>query len=139
MNHKTEVRVYYADTDSYGVAWHGTYVRWLEASRTEFCDKVGLNLKILQEKGIVFPVVEMNLRYKSPALLFDELIIETDLLELKPSSMTFEQVIKNKETGKINLVATVKVVTIDDSGKLIRKIPDFIEKAFYPSLAQSPA
>ena len=49
MTFTNEFRVYYADTDAYGVVWHGTYLRWLEAGRIEYTEKTfGLNLKTMQ-------------------------------------------------------------------------------------------
>ncbi len=44
MKHEFTHRVYYADTDAYGVVWHGTYLRWMEMGRVELCDKLGLDL-----------------------------------------------------------------------------------------------
>jgi len=65
MIHTDEIRVYYADTDAYGVVWHGAYLRWLEAGRIEYSNKVlKLDLKQMQEDGCLLPVVELNIKYK---------------------------------------------------------------------------
>ena len=64
MKYTNEIRVYYADTDAYGVVWHGSYLRWMEAGRIEFTDKIlGLDLKKMQDEGIVLPVVDINIKY----------------------------------------------------------------------------
>ena len=70
-------KVYYADTDAYGVVWHGAYLRWLEAARVELCEDMGLNLIDLKNNDIALPVVNLNVRYKASAKLNDNLIIET--------------------------------------------------------------
>ena len=33
MKNILEEKVYYADTDAYGVVWHGTYLRWMEKGK----------------------------------------------------------------------------------------------------------
>lgn len=130
MKHSQEVRVYYHDTDSYGVVWHGSYVRWLEEGRVELCELLGLKLDELQANGVTFPVVDMHIRYKQSAWMNDRLIIETTITELKPMSVTFSHVIKNKETQKVNLTAQTTIVSIDKDGKLIKRFPDYIYNAF---------
>ncbi len=39
-----EYKVQYADTDAYGVVWHGTYLRWMEAGRVEWLFSKGVEL-----------------------------------------------------------------------------------------------
>ncbi len=130
--HIDEIRVYYADTDAYGVVWHGAYLRWLEAGRIEYTDKVlGLDLKKMQEDGCILPVVELNIKYKLSAKLDDNLILETEVEELKPSSMTFKQTLRNKESGVTNITASVTCVAVDTStNKMFRRLPEFITKAY---------
>lgn len=130
MKHSQEVRVYYHDTDSYGVVWHGSYVKWLEEGRVELCELLGLDLAKLEKDGITFPVVDMHIRYKQSALMNDRLIIETTIAELKPISIKFSHTIKNKETQKINLIAETTIVAVDKTGKLMKRIPEAIYNAF---------
>lgn len=134
MKHSQEVRVYYHDTDSYGVVWHGSYVKWLEEGRVELCELLGLNLADLEKNGITFPVVDMHIRYKQSAFMNDRLIIETTISELKPMSVTFSHVIKNKETEKVNLTAQTTIVSIDKTGKLIKRFAEDIYCAFSKAL-----
>ena len=130
MKHVDEIRVYYADTDAYGVVWHGAYLRWLEAGRIEFTDKVmGLDLKQMQEDGCLLPVVELNIKYKVSAKLDENLLLETE--ELRPSAIVFKQTLKNKETGIVNIVATVTCVAVDTkTNKMFRRLPAYITEAY---------
>ncbi|MDD3437094.1 MAG: thioesterase family protein [Candidatus Gastranaerophilales bacterium] len=130
MKHEFVQKVYYADTDAYGVVWHGTYLRWLEAGRIELCEKMGYNLITLEEQNIVLPVVNINVRYKSSAKLNDELIIETGIQKFNSLSVTFEQRIYDKNSGKTFIEAIVDVVAIDNNGKLYRKMPQVLTEAF---------
>lgn len=128
MKYINDIRVYYADTDAYGVVWHGSYLRWMEAGRIEFTDKIfGLNLKKMQDEGCVLPIVDLNVKYKVSARTDDRLILETEIAELRPSAITFKQTIKNKETGITNIEATVTCVAVDtNTNKMMRRLPSCI-------------
>ena len=130
MKHIFEQKVYYADTDSYGVVWHGSYLRWMEAGRVDLCESLGLNLIELKENDIAIPVTNMNVRYKSSAKLNDKIIIETSIKKVTPLSVTFYQTIKNKDTGVTYIQAEFHTVAINNDGKLYRRLPEILKKAF---------
>ncbi|MBD5402987.1 YbgC/FadM family acyl-CoA thioesterase [bacterium] len=131
MKHIFEQKVYYSDTDAYGVVWHGAYLRWLEMGRVELCAMMGFSITDLaQNHDIVLPVVNLNLKYKMSARLEDEMIIETEISEFKGFTVTFKQCIKSKETGKTFVEADVVVVAINNDGKLYRKMPEILANSF---------
>lgn len=130
MNNVFEQKVYYSDTDAYGVVWHGSYLRWLEMGRVMLCEMMGYNLVELESKNIVLPVVNLNVKYKSSAKLNDEMVIETSILKFSPLSVTFKQKIFDKNTQKTFIEAAVDVVAIDNNGKLYRKMPQMLIDAF---------
>ena len=134
MKHIFEQKVFYSDTDAYGVVWHGSYLRWLEMGRVEWCEMKGFNLIDLKAQDIVLPVVNLNVRYKSSAKLNDNLIIETWIGKFNSLSVTFKQVIKSKETGKTFIEAEVDVVAISNEGKLYRRMPDVLADIFEKEL-----
>lgn len=128
--HIFEQKVYYSDTDAYGVVWHGSYLRWLEMGRIELCEEMGHTLIELQEQNITLPVVNINVRYKASARLNDKIIIETSIQKFNSLSVTFTQKIYDKNTGKPFIEALVDVVAIDNNGKLYRKMPQILTDAF---------
>lgn len=130
MKHTLEQKVYYSDTDAYGVVWHGSYLRWLEMGRVELCEMMGYTLLELEAQDIVMPVVNLNIRYKSSAKINNELVIETWVKEFNQTSVTFAQKISNKENGKTFLEAQVEVVAVNKSGRLYRKMPDVLRNIF---------
>ena len=130
MKFTNEVRVYYADTDAYQVVWHGAYLRWMEASRVELTNLLGLDLKQLQETGDILPVRDLSVKYKSSAKLDDIVKIETEIEECSPVKIVFKQIISNKETGEVNIEARVTCVAVNThTGKMYRRIPDYIYNA----------
>ena len=117
------ITVYHADTDAYGVVWHGACVKWFEKGRIEFAKLCGLDTFKLEEEGIVLPVVNLEVRYKSSAFLGEELKICTKLHEIKRASITFEHIVSEATTNKIHIIAKTTVVAVDKSGKLCRNLP----------------
>ena len=124
MKHIFEQTVYYGDTDAYGVAWHGSYLRWMEQARVEFCRAIGIDLVELKKNDVAIPVTNLNIRYKASALLDERIVVETEIYEMTPLVVKFSQNIKNKETGKIYTIGTIEVVAVNNQGKIYRKIPD---------------
>ena len=130
MKHTFEQKVFYSDTDAYGVVWHGSYLRWLEMGRVLWCEQAGYNLIDLKEQDIVLPVTNLNVRYKKSARLNDELIIETSIVKFNNLSVTFKQTIKSKETNITYIEAEVDVVAISNEGKLYRRMPSILAEVF---------
>ena len=130
MKHTFEQKVFYSDTDAYGVVWHGAYLRWLEMGRVFWCESAGHNLVDLKNQDIVMPVTNLNIRYKKSARLNDDIIIETSIAKFNNLSVTFRQVIKSKETGVTFVEADVDVVAISNEGKLYRRMPAILAETF---------
>jgi len=130
MKHIFEQKVYYSDTDAYGVVWHGAYLRWLERGRVDLIEKVGFDLAELKENDVVLPVTSMNLRYKASAKLNDVVVIETRISKVSTLTATFSQVVKSKNTDKIFVQAEVEGVAVNNEGRLYRRMPENIRQAF---------
>lgn len=131
MKHIFEQRVFYADTDSYGVVWHGSYLRWMEMGRVYWTEKVGFNLIDLKENhDVVIPVAGVNIKYKLSAKVDDIAVIETELLSFNGLTAVFKQIIRNKETQKIYTEAEVTIVAVNREGKLYRKMPELLANVF---------
>ena len=128
MKHELKQRVYYSDTDSYGVVWHGSYLRWMEMARVEFCTELGIDLVKLQKEDIAIPVTNINIRYKSSALLDERIVIETTLTKISPLTATFTQIIKNAESGQVHTLAEVEVVAVHNDGKIYRRLPEDLKR-----------
>lgn len=124
MKHEFKQRIYYADTDAYGVVWHGSYLRLMEAARVEFCSELGIDLVALQKNNIAIPVTNINIRYKSSAVIDECIVVETSLTKLTPLVASFTQTIKNAETNQIHTQAEVDVVAVNNEGKIYRRMPE---------------
>lgn len=134
MEYTQEIRVLYSDTDSYGVVWHGAYTKWFEAARVGFVEDLGFELEELEANGTVFPVVEMNIRYKSSARMNERLLIKTTVSEVKSLCVTFEHKVYEKNTNTLRVIAHTTIVVMDaKTGKMYRKMPENLFEKFKQS------
>lgn len=125
-----ETTVMYGDTDAYRVVWHGGYLRFLERGRYNICKEIGINIDEVDTNGITFPIVDMHIRYKSPAVLFEEIEIETEIIEVKTRTVTFAQTIKNKKSGVTHITAEFVCCAVESSDKKLTKFSTNIYNAF---------
>ncbi len=63
-----------------GVAYHAHAVDWFEAARTEALRAAGMPYKELEASGIILPVVDLGVRYRT-SVLYDDLIEITATVE----------------------------------------------------------
>ena len=128
MSHAFKQKVYYSDTDAYGVVWHGSYLRWLEMGRVMMIEQAGHKISKLADEDIVLPVIELNIKYKNSAKLDDTVLIKTEVSNCEKFYITFQQTITDEKEEKTYISASVKVVAIDKSGKLYRSLPEPVLK-----------
>lgn len=117
-----EVRTYYEDTDAAGVVYHANYLKFLERARTEYFREKGLSVSELAVAGFVFPVVRMEIDFRSPARHDDLLTVETVPERSSGSSFTLRQHIFRSSDEKLLVSATVKLACIGPDLKA-RRIP----------------
>jgi acyl-CoA thioester hydrolase len=89
-SNKFEIRVRYPETDRMGIVYHANYVIWFDCARTEFLRSLGYNYRLLEEKGLWLPVLEVNCFYKNPALYDDLITVTATLEELSRVKMKFK-------------------------------------------------
>lgn len=87
--HETRIRVRFNEVDSYRVAWHGNYVAWMEVGRNELAGLFDLNADQVYSLGYLAPVVELQLKYRKPALFNEDLIVKTSVRRTEAATMEF--------------------------------------------------
>ena len=81
--HETQYRVPYADTDQMGVVYYANYLEYFERSRTEMLRDAGLPYRVLEEEGVILPVVEAHVYYRGSARYDDLLTFKSAITEVK--------------------------------------------------------
>ncbi len=118
----TELRIYYEDTDAWGVVYYANYLRYLERGRTEYLRERGLSVRELQEKGYLIPVMRLEVDYLSPAVLDDLILVDTTVLEITGATFTLGQKVIRVADGKLLLESKVTLACLGP-GKIARRLP----------------
>jgi acyl-CoA thioester hydrolase len=127
-------RVYWEDTDGGGVVYYANYLKFLERARTEWLRAQGVSqLALAEERGIVFTVTSVEIHYRRPARLDDELVVTCEPARAGGASLSFAQRIYRRaaggtapEAGELLAMATVCVACIDARTMRPQRLPDFV-------------
>src|SRR5574344_2683533 len=117
------VRIYYEDTDAEGIVYFANYLKFAERCRTEFIRALGHEQRgALEQHKCGFAVRHLEVDYKRPLYLDDEIIVTCEIKELKKLSMLLHQeIIKN---GVCINQLEIKVAHIDLTSKTLCPIAD---------------
>jgi acyl-CoA thioester hydrolase len=92
---EVKVRVRYAETDQMGVVYHANFFVWMEIGRVEFIRQLGFDYKQMEiEDDCHLPVVDARCRYRTPAHYDEELVVRTELRNVRESLIRFSYVIE---------------------------------------------
>ena len=76
-----EIKIPFHDLDPGNVVWHGRYFKYFENARTLLFEGIGYSFDEMTESGILWPVVDVNIRYVRPLLLNQEVRVSACLKE----------------------------------------------------------
>ncbi|TLX23155.1 tol-pal system-associated acyl-CoA thioesterase [Thermomonas fusca] len=119
------VRVYWEDTDAGGVVYHAQYLAFMERARSEWLRDIGLHQHSLKrEADVVFVVRAMDVDFRAPARLDDQLSVSVRLLECRGASFVMVQRIERD--GALLVEAKVKIAALRASSFRPCPLPDFL-------------
>lgn len=101
IQHTTEIRVRYADTDQMKDVYYGKYFEYFEQGRSDFMRALGLPYGALEAQGFFLPVIEAFASYKRPARYDDLLKIETRLAEIPGARVRLEYSIRRASAVEV--------------------------------------
>ncbi|MEL6651342.1 MAG: thioesterase family protein [Bacteroidota bacterium] len=129
IEHDTQVRVRYAETDQMGYVYYGKYTEYFEVGRVELIRNVlGLSYKAIEESGYFLPVADLQIKYHRPARYDDLLTIRTRVPAMPRSSFPTEYEIYN-EAGTLLVTGSVKLAFFHRERLVPVRIPEFIKEA----------
>jgi acyl-CoA thioester hydrolase len=123
-----KIKVYYADTDAGGVVYYANYLRWLEMARCELLEDMGTSVVEYVARGFVFAVARVEIDYRVPAVLGDEVEIETLVERVRRVRFVLDQRAVRSADGEELVRAKVTVACVSPQGKLIA-LPDDLAEA----------
>lgn len=126
---RLRARVYFSDTDAGGIAYHRSYFDWAEHGRTEMLREAVPELpqSVLSDDGLLTVIKSIDIHYRMPAHLDDEIEIITSVSRIQ----RFSCIICQKITRDGDTLADLKVKAafINKSTKHPVPVPDAFLKA----------
>jgi len=134
--HRETLRVYYEDTDAGGIVYYANYLKFIERGRTELLRQLGVeSSQMMTQHGVAFAVKRCTVDYRKPAVLDDELIIETEVLRLGGASLDLQQTVRRGDD--IMVLVDIKLACLDLGrgkprampGDVRAKLDEYFDKA----------
>jgi len=128
--HQWPIRIYYEDTDMQGIVYYANYLKYLERARTEFLREKGFEQDVLiNEQGVAFAVRAVQMDYLKPAKFNDELLVITEVAEMKRASLIFQQTIVRADAKHETInKAIIKVACLDAQSMKVKAIPTMMKE-----------
>lgn len=124
-------RVRYAETDQMGVVYYGNYPQFFEIGRVEALRSLGLTYKEMEARGIMLPVLKLEVKYIAPATYDDLIEIRTEIREMPSTRITFQHEIRNEE-GKLLTLGMVQLVFVNIETKRPVQAPEYFTDLLKP-------
>lgn len=130
------LRVYIEDTDAGGIVYYVNYLKYMERARTEFMRRVGCARAALFEADSMFVVQSVDIEYRRPARLDDELVATAKICETGAAQIIFEQRILRAAEHLCG--GLVRVVCVDRHSMKPRRMPRSLLAALAGARPTSP-
>jgi acyl-CoA thioester hydrolase len=125
--HHFALSVYFEDTDAYGIVYYANYLKYMERARSDMIRAVGVDqVDELRRSGSAYAVVEVDIRYKRPGRLGDDLHVVSIVDQVRASSVRIHQRVMRGEEQLTD--ARVTAAFLDGEGRPQRQPKDWVEK-----------
>lgn len=121
---ETQTEVRYGESDQMGYAHHSVAVLWFELGRVVWLRNYGMSYSELEKQGVLLPVVEMRIKYHTPGRFEEQIVIQTRLIHLGKTRVTFENRVlrleKNGADRTLLVSGEVELACVDRTGRISR-------------------
>jgi acyl-CoA thioester hydrolase len=124
FSNSSHLRIRYSETDQMGYCYYGNYAQFFEIGRVETLREIGVSYKSLEERGIMLPVVDLNVKYLRPALYDDLIEIKTFLKKVPGARIEFDYEIYNEKKELLTTASTTLVFISSETMKPIQAPED---------------
>ena len=118
------VRVYIYYTDSGGIVYYVNYLKYFERCRTELMRALGTERAAISESGWMFVVSKLDVSYRQPAHLDDELQATASITAVGGATIGFSQSVRRGETVLVE--GDVQIACVDCETGRPRRLPHLL-------------
>ena len=125
--HHFALTVYFEDTDTAGIVYYANYLKFMERARSDMIRAVGVDQSAaLRAGGSAYFVTHVNIRYRAPARLGEDLVVVSTVEAVRAASVDIHQrVMRGQE---ILSDARVTAAFLDRDGRPQRQPRDWVER-----------
>ena len=125
--HHFALTVYFEDTDAYGIVYYANYLKFMERARSDMIRAAGVDqFRQLASDGSAYAVVEVDIRYRRPGRLGDDLRVVSTVDHVRASSVHIQQrVMRGPE---VLTDARVVAAFLDGEGRPRLQPQDWVDK-----------
>ncbi len=133
---ETRLRVRYAETDQMGVVYHSNHFIWFEVGRVELLRQLGFSYRDMESQDNRFiAVAEAKCRYRAPVRYDEEVVVRTELKNVRDSVVHFSYELRRAEDATLLAEGeTTHIVT--DSELKVAALPEKYLKAFRAAIGK---
>ncbi len=125
--HRFALSVYFEDTDAYGIVYYANYLKFMERARSDMIRAVGVDQAAeLRASGSAYAVVAVDIRYRKPGGLGDDLLVVSTVEAVHAASVHIQQRVMR---GAEELTsARVTAAFLDGEGRPRRQPKNWVER-----------
>ncbi|MGH9556264.1 MAG: acyl-CoA thioesterase [Terriglobales bacterium] len=136
MTGETTIRVRYAETDQMGVVYHSNFIIWFEVGRVELLRQMGFSYKEMeQQDDCHIAVVDVRCRYKAPARYDEQIVVRTELRNLRDSLLHFRYTVERASDGTVLAEGEPTHIVVDRNFAK-RPLPERYRAAFQAAVSK---
>ena len=126
-DHHFALTVYFEDTDTAGVVYYANYLKFMERARSDMLRAVGIDQQaMLSGDGSAYYVAHVDIRYRKPARLGDELRVVSTVEQVRASSVRIQQRVMRGD--ELLADASVTAAFLDHEARPRRQPREWVEK-----------
>ena len=125
--HRFALTVFFEDTDTAGIVYHANYLRFFERARSDMLRAAGIDQRaFLDSGGGAYAVSEMDIKWRRPAKLNDDLVVISRVTAVRAASCAIHQRVMRGE--EVLAEATVVAALLSPQGRPIRQPAEWVER-----------
>lgn len=122
--HTTDMTVRFHELDPYGHVNHAVFLHYFEVARIEAIGSIGYSLDRLRQDGFHLIIVDVHVRYASPATHGDVLTVHSEVSEVRSASCRWRQRITRD--GDVIAAAEIRGAFAGPDGRPCRPPTDLV-------------
>ncbi|HUG45854.1 MAG TPA: YbgC/FadM family acyl-CoA thioesterase [Sphingomicrobium sp.] len=118
QEHHFALTVYFEDTDTAGIVYYANYLKFMERARSDMLRAAGIDQRAeLESSGSAYAVAQVEIRYRRPAHLGEDLLVVSTIEAVRAASVTIQQRVMRGSELLTDSVVTAAFLTSDQRPK----------------------